>query len=69
MNHYKVVYNIEGYKTPHSRYYTAKTESVARDMFAETCEESLAGHNATIIEVVQVDQQTDQCCTDKCDCS
>ena len=67
--HYKIVYKVEELETPHYRFYTALNEQTARDMFAATCEESLAGTNVELLEVVQLDDPDTDCCNDgSCSC-
>lgn len=59
MSYYKVVYKVDAYDTPHSRYYHAASKNVARDMFKETCETSLEGSCIDILNVVQVLERDD----------
>ena len=67
--HYKVVYKVEEYETPHYRYYTALNEQTARDMFTATCEESLVGANVDVLEVVEIKDPDTECCDDgSCSC-
>lgn len=59
MSYYKVVYKVDSYDTPHSRFYHADTSNIARDMFTETCDTSLEGSDVDILRVVQVQEQDD----------
>lgn len=69
MAHYKVVYKIDEFKTPHSRFYTAIDESTARLMFKATCEESLVGSNTKILEVSELKDPDSDCCDSGCGCN
>ena len=68
MAHYKVVYKIDDYETPHSRFYTALNESTARSMFNATCEESLCGSKTKIINIEEIKDPDAESCDVKCGC-
>ena len=59
MSYYKVVYKVDSYDTPHSRFYYAGSSNIARDMFTETCETSLEGSPVDVLKIVQVQEQDD----------
>lgn len=68
MAYYKVVYKVDDYKTPHSRFYTALNESTARSMFNATCEESLIGSKTKIINVEEIKDPDSDSCNIECSC-
>lgn len=74
MAHYKVVYQIDDYKTPHSRFYTALNETTALSMFKATCEESLIGSDTKVLQVKEIREtgsdlsESDDCCDTSCGC-
>ena len=68
MAHYKVVYKVDDYQTPHSRFYTALNESTAKSMFRATCEESLVGSSTEILKVEEIKSSSDDECCDPSDC-
>ena len=67
--HYKVIYKVENYETPHYKFYTTLNEQAARDMFAKTCEESFKGSNVKVLDVVQIEANQDPDCCDPGSCS
>ena len=67
--HYKVIYTVESYTTPHYRFYTASDEQTARSMFSEACNEYHPDSSVKILEVVQIDNPDVDCCNpDSCSC-
>lgn len=70
MAHYKVVYKVDDYATPHSRFYTALNESTARSMFTATCEESLIGSSTEVLKVEEILNPDEDCCDQSsCECN
>ena len=70
MANYKVVYKVDNYETPHSRFYTALNESTARSMFTATCEESLIGSATEVLKVEEIlDPDVDSCESSRCECN
>lgn len=59
MSYYKVVYKVDSYDTPHSRFYHAENTDTARDMFTETCETTLQGSCVDVLKIVQIQEQDD----------
>lgn len=57
MSYYKVVYKIDSYDTPHSRFYHADSTDIAADMFNATCEQSLIGEVVDVVKIVQVEER------------
>ncbi|MDB4464481.1 hypothetical protein N9033_00255 [bacterium] len=67
--HYKIIYKVEKYETPHYKFYTTLNEQAARDLFSATCEESFKGSNVEILDVVQIENPDTDCCNpDSCSC-
>ena len=70
MKHYKISYQLDGYITVHSKYYTSDNEQTARDAFEANCNTSLIGENVSIVDVIEIDDPDEYCCkTGSCECS
>ena len=57
MSYYKVIYKVDSYDTPHSRYYHADGTDTAKDMFNATCEQSLIGEVVDVVKIVEVEER------------
>ena len=58
---YAISYEIldESNNSKHVRYYSALNKATAKEMFEATCEESLVGEDAHIVEIKKLSKEED----------
>lgn len=74
MSYYRVKYNIDSFKSPHTRYYHARNAETALSMFEETRTHELEGYSTSVIDVSPVRESNDsviscesnECCNNDC---
>ena len=65
MKNYKVTYNIENYKSPHSRFYTAENEQAVMELF-ENDMKDIQIKNVQIVSVKIENESIVDCCNTGC---